>query len=122
MLFESIQYRDNLPFEISFLNIGEESKHCHKSVEILLVLRGVTHYQIYHTDYELNPGDLIIADTEDLHQIHDSSDDVMMLSMHIDTSRLMKYTPTYSICSSYAKNVWTGPPQTLRSWTASSRC
>ena len=93
MLFESVRYKDDLPFEISFLNIGEESKHCHKEVEILLVLRGVTHYQIYHSDYELNTGDLIIADMEDLHQIHDSSDDVLMLSMHIDTTRFEEIYP-----------------------------
>lgn len=93
MLFESIQYRDDLPFEISLLNIGEESKHCHKEMEIIFVLRGVTHYQIYHTDYELNTGDLIIADTEDLHQIHDSSDDILMLSMHIDTARFADTHP-----------------------------
>lgn len=64
MLFESISYRDNLPFEISFLNVAGESKHCHRELEIILVLRGVTHYQIYHTDYELNTGDLIIADAD----------------------------------------------------------
>ena len=60
MLFEQIAYMENLPFELSFLNVGEESRHCHKEVELLLVLRGVTHYRIYHMDYELNPGDLII--------------------------------------------------------------
>lgn len=85
MLFESISYQNGFPFELSFLNVAEESKHCHKEIEIVLVLRGVTHYQIYHTDYELNPGDLIIADVEDLHQIHHSSDDIIMLSIHVDT-------------------------------------
>lgn len=85
MLFESITYRDNLPFEISFSNVAEENKHCHKEIEIVLVLRGVTHYQIYHMDYELNPGDLIIADVEDLHQIHGSSDDILLLTIHIST-------------------------------------
>ncbi|MCI9597832.1 MAG: AraC family transcriptional regulator [Firmicutes bacterium] len=85
MLFESISYQDQLPFELSFLNVAEESKHCHQEIEILLVLRGVTHYQIYHTDYELNPGDLIIADAEDLHQIHDSSEDILLLAIHVDT-------------------------------------
>lgn len=85
MLFESISYQDQLPFELSFLNVADESKHCHQEIEILLVLRGVTHYQIYHTDYELNPGDLIIADAEDLHQIHDSSEDILLLAIHVDT-------------------------------------
>ncbi|MEG1910799.1 MAG: AraC family ligand binding domain-containing protein, partial [Bacteroidales bacterium] len=67
--------------------MGEENKHCHKEIEILMVLRGVTNYQIYHTDYELSPGDLIIADVEDLHQIHDSSEDILILSIHVDTDR-----------------------------------
>ncbi len=93
MLFESISYSGALPFELSFLNVGNESKHCHKEIEILLVLRGVTHFQIYHTDYELNPGDLIIADVEDLHQIHDSSDDILMISIHVDTQRFENLYP-----------------------------
>ncbi|MEG0829110.1 MAG: AraC family transcriptional regulator [Anaerovoracaceae bacterium] len=87
MLFESITYHGELPFSLSFLNVGEENKHCHKEIEILMVLRGVTNYQIYHTDYELSPGDLIIADVEDLHQIHDSSEDILILSIHVDTDR-----------------------------------
>ena len=55
MLFESISYRDDLPFEISFLNVAGESKHCH--------------------------------------QIHDSSEDILMLSMHIDTGRFNDIYP-----------------------------
>ncbi|WP_269477998.1 helix-turn-helix domain-containing protein [Hominibacterium faecale] len=93
MLLESVSYMGELPFELSFLNVAEESKHCHKEIEILLVLRGMTHYQIYHTDYELSPGDLIIADVEDLHQIHGSTDDILMLSIHVDTGRFEHLYP-----------------------------
>lgn len=93
MLLESVCYADGLPFELSFLNVSEESKHCHKEIEILLVLRGMTHYQIYHTDYELSPGDLIIADVEDLHQIHDSTDDILLLSIHVDTGQFEHLYP-----------------------------
>ncbi|MCI8645706.1 MAG: AraC family transcriptional regulator [Firmicutes bacterium] len=93
MLFEPVSYRGSLPFELTFLNIGEENKHCHREIEILLVLRGTAHYQIYHTDYELSPGDLIIADVEDLHQIHDSSEDILILSIHVDTGRFEHLYP-----------------------------
>ena len=93
MLFEPVSFQGSLPFELTFLNIGEESKHCHKEIEILLVLRGTTHYQIYHTDYQLDPGDLIIADVEDLHQIHHSSEDILILSIHVDTSRFEQLYP-----------------------------
>lgn len=93
MLFESISYSDELPFEMSFVSIGEESRHCHKEIEILLVLRGTARYRIYHSDYRLTAGDLIISDVEDLHQIHDSSEDVLLLSIHIDTRRFEHLYP-----------------------------
>lgn len=108
MLFETVSYTGSLPFELSFLNVGEESKHCHREMEILFVLRGITHYQIYHTDYELNPGDLIIADVEDLHQIHNSSDDILMLSLHIDTRRFEHLYPNirymFFVCEECMEN------------------
>ncbi|MCB6994036.1 AraC family transcriptional regulator [bacterium 210820-DFI.6.37] len=117
MIFETVSYSGNLPFELSFLNVGEESKHCHREIEILLVLRGITHYQIYHTDYELNPGDLIIADVEDLHQIHDSSDDILMLSVHIDTRRFERLYPNirymFFVCEECMENP-SGSKQLLR--------
>lgn len=32
MLFEPVSYRGSLPFELTFLNIGEENKHCHREI------------------------------------------------------------------------------------------
>ena len=93
MLFERVPYLGELPFSVSFTNVLQEDKHCHKGIEIALVLRGVANYRIYHMDYELNPGDLIIADAEDLHQFHDSSPDALVLLVHVDTQRFERRYP-----------------------------
>ncbi len=84
MLPEHISYYNNLPFSISFTNIKKEYPHYHKEIEIVLVLKGSVSYKIHHQDYHLKPGDLLIADTIDLHYIYESSPDVLMLTMHID--------------------------------------
>jgi AraC-like DNA-binding protein len=96
---ETIDYMHNLPFSANFINVREEPAHCHREIEILLLLRGFSHYKIYHMDYALQPGDMIISDVEDLHRIHDSSSDVLMLQLHIDTKKFEEIYP--NICSTY---------------------
>ncbi len=99
---EPIHYRSNLPFSANFINVRGEPGHCHKELEILLLLRGFSHCKIYHMDYALLPGDMIIADVEDLHRIHDSSEDVLMLQLHLDAQKFEEIYPnissTYFVC------------------------
>jgi AraC-like DNA-binding protein len=99
---ETIHYSHNLPFSANFVNVLDEPVHCHKEIEILLLLRGFCRYKIYHMDYDLQPGDMIIADVEDLHRIHDSSKDVLMLQVHLDTGKFEQIYPnisaTYFVC------------------------
>lgn len=99
---EPVKYKNNLPFSVNFINVREEPSHCHYELEILLLLRGFSHCKIYHMDYSLQPGDMIIADMEDLHRIHDSSEDVLMLQLHIDAKKFEEIYPnlssTYFVC------------------------
>ncbi len=93
MLAEHISYYNNLPFAISFTNVRQEHPHYHKEIEIVLVLKGSVSYKIHHQDYHLQPGDLLIADTIDLHYIYQSSPDVLMLTMHIDLEHFTDLYP-----------------------------
>jgi len=99
---ELIKYEHNLPFSANFINVREEAGHSHGEIEILLLLRGFSHCKIYHMDYSLQPGDMIIADVADLHRIHDSSEDVLMLQLHLDTKKFEEIYPnissTYFVC------------------------
>ncbi|WP_010294499.1 hypothetical protein [Clostridium senegalense] len=40
MRVEYISYIDNLPVDVSLVNVGEYPIHWHKSLEILFVLKG----------------------------------------------------------------------------------
>ncbi len=92
MLLECINHHSNLPFRIAFTNIAEEDNHYHKEMEIMFVLRGTTNCKIHHWNYSMLAGDVLMVDTEDLHRIYNSSDDMLMLTMHID---LEHFTGTY---------------------------
>ena len=84
MLLEHVYPYNNLPFSITFSNVIEEDYHYHKEMEIMFVLRGKANCKIHHWNYTLSTGDVLIADTEDLHRIYDSSEDILMLTMYID--------------------------------------
>lgn len=92
MLLKQIHHHGNLPFFIEFTNVAEEDYHYHKEMEIMFILRGRANCKIYHWNYSLQAGDILIADTEDLHRVYDSSEDILMLTMYID---LESFTETY---------------------------
>jgi len=96
MLFESIVFQNGLPFSVCFSSILEENYHCHREMEINFVLQGTTHYKLHNVRYSLKPGDIIIADVEDLHQIYDSSKNICMLQIHIDMKYFEKDYPDIS--------------------------
>lgn len=108
MLLETIEYLNELPFTVSFCNVAEEDVHYHNEMEMLLVLRGTTHCKIHNVNYALNEGDVLIVDSRDLHRIFGSSEDILMLAMHIN---LEFYTDLYPdinymifVCEDYGKN------------------
>lgn len=84
MLQEPVHYYKNLNFAIDFSNVAQEAPHCHKETEMALVLRGSVTYRIHHQEFQLKTGDAIIIDTNDLHYIVASSEDVIMLTFYIN--------------------------------------
>lgn len=84
MLLEHIPHYNNLHFAVNFSNVAQEAPHYHKEAEIALVLRGFVNYKIYHQNFHAESGDIIVVDTQDLHYIYDSSDDVILLTFYID--------------------------------------
>ena len=108
MLLEHINYHNDLPFSIEFSNIAQENPHYHKEMEMTLLLRGTASYKIQHQNYLLNAGDIIIVDTEDLHRIYDSSDDALMLTMHVNLEYFTELYPNIDFmifaCEECGKN------------------
>lgn len=108
MLLETINYHSNLPFSISFSNVAQEDFHYHKEMEMLLVLRGTADCKIHNVSYTVGEGDILIVDTQDLHRITGSSDDILFLVFYIDLQFFEDLYPDidYMIfaCEDYGKN------------------
>ena len=84
LLSKHVGRYSNLPFHIEFTNVKSEPPHYHEELEIVFVLQGTVKYKLFHQEYEINEGELLIVDTEDLHYICDSSEDIVMINMYID--------------------------------------
>lgn len=93
MLLELINHYHNLHFSIGFSNVAAEAPHFHNETEIVLVLRGSVKYKIFHQDYSIKEGDIIIVDARDLHYIYESSDDVILLTSYIDMDHFTDIYP-----------------------------
>lgn len=84
MLLEPITLYKDLHFAIQFSNVAQEAPHYHRETELALILKGSATYKIHHQEFLLHAGDAIVVDTQDLHRITDSSEDVIMLTFYID--------------------------------------
>ena len=108
MLLETVEYKSDLPFTISFSNVAEEYFHYHNEMEMLFALKGTTKCQIHNVLYTLKEGDLLIVDTTDMHRIFDSSEDILMLDMYINLQFFTDLYPDidYMIfaCEDYRKS------------------
>lgn len=84
LLPEHVDRYRNLPFNMEFTNIKEEPPHFHRELEIAFVLRGWVKYKMFNQFFPATRGQMVIVETDDLHYICDSSDDLIMITTHID--------------------------------------
>ena len=107
MLLEYVEYPKKVPYNVEFISLAQEDFHYHNEMEILLVLRGNTSCKIHNVLYKLEEGDVLIVDTSDMHKIFNSSEDILLLSMHVDVSFFKDLYPDidYMIfaCEDYSK-------------------
>lgn len=97
MLLEHVNHYNNLHFSMEFTNVSEEAPHYHKEMEMVLMLRGYARYKVHHQDFLIKSGDLFVVDTQDLHYIYESSDDVIMLQFHADVSHFKDEYPNIDV-------------------------
>lgn len=108
MLIEKVPYKNNLPIYACFSNVSCEDYHMHYEMEIMLVLRGHISCTIHHLEYDLKMGDLLLIEPEDLHRLHDSSHDLLMLTIYVDLEQFTYKYPNVDymifICEDYSKD------------------
>lgn len=84
ILPKHVERYGDLPFYIEFSNVKSEPPHYHTELELIFVLQGWLKCKIFHQSYEVHKGEVIFVDTEDLHHIYETSDDVVTINMFID--------------------------------------
>ena len=97
MLLEHINHYNNLHFAMNFTNVSEEPPHYHKEMELALILRGYARYKVHHQDFMVKAGEIVVVDTQALHYIYESSDDMIMLQFHVDMAYFSDEYPNIDV-------------------------
>lgn len=91
MRLEYIDYKENLPVEVSLVHIEEYPIHWHKSLEILFVLKGKINVTIESETYEVEEKEIEIINTEEAHRIYSDDKENRVLIFHIDLNFFQKF-------------------------------
>lgn len=81
---EKVSLIHGTPVGIKMYKATHEKAHYHDTcLEFLFCVKGSAHITIAYEDFDLNEGDIILVDTEDVHCIS-SEDDNLLISFYID--------------------------------------
>ena len=97
MLLERINHYNNLHFAMNLTNVAEEPPHYHNEMELVLMLRGDAKYKVHHQDFIVKTGEIVVVDTQDLHYIYESSEDMIMLQFHVDVAHFSDEYPNIDV-------------------------
>lgn len=88
---EYIGYPQDVPVEISYMNIINYPVHWHNSIEILYVMKGKLYVTIDSDKYELVEKDIEIINIDEAHSIYSADDENKVVIFHIDPNYFEKY-------------------------------
>ncbi|MCZ0701608.1 xylan 1,4-beta-xylosidase [Natronobacillus azotifigens] len=80
--YEMIQYEEDIPIKIFIHQLGSVKKHWHKSIELLYMLEGNVDIYINDKSYKLKEEDVIVINSNELHQLH--SDYAVLIAVQIE--------------------------------------
>ncbi|MCK0472793.1 helix-turn-helix domain-containing protein [Halalkalibacter sp. APA_J-10(15)] len=82
--YEIIQYEGVAPLKLFIHQIGHVLKHWHKEIELLFLLEGEVSILINDKSYLLKEGDLILINSNDLHELHSDHGVLIALQINLD--------------------------------------
>ncbi|SHO45399.1 GH39 family glycosyl hydrolase [Anaerocolumna xylanovorans] len=86
---EIIEFSPNIPLKIFMHKLGFVARHWHKSLELLMVLEGTIEITLDGTTYMLNGEDIILINSNSIHEIH--SESAVMIALQIDLARMNQF-------------------------------
>lgn len=75
MTYEFVNYFQNVPLYCSIVGISDFNLHWHKDIEILFVLKGRLCLYVNNTEYILEPGEILLINSNVSHLFQDIGDD-----------------------------------------------
>lgn len=80
-LYEFIEHEADMPFKLFVNSVNYIPFHWHKEVEILYILEGSVIMHLDQKQYTLKQDDVVVVNSMSVHQIEQSSDDNILLTL-----------------------------------------
>ncbi|SHJ08517.1 AraC-type DNA-binding protein [Clostridium cavendishii DSM 21758] len=81
---------DDIKINVEFLNIVQDSYHCHRSIELVYIIDGKVEMHKVDHKYVLEKGDFYILNSEDIHKIQNVNGDNIVLIANINEGLVRK--------------------------------
>ncbi len=90
---EIIEYNEELPIKLFYQRIGSVSKHWHRSLELLFVLKGQLQVTVGNRFYLLEEDDILVINPNTLHETFSEDCVLLSLQMRLSMFRLSWLSP-----------------------------
>lgn len=97
-LYESEENHMGFPIKEIIHSINQFETHWHKEIEILMVLKGSINIRVGHEKYTLKENDIILINSNELHNTYKTEEDNILLAIQINTT-------CYSHCYQYLNRI-----------------
>ncbi|MEK5026739.1 GH39 family glycosyl hydrolase [Paenibacillus sp. FSL M7-1046] len=87
---EVISFPKQLPIKFFLHRIGHVNRHWHQSLELIINIKGNVHITVSNLSYELGPGDIILINSNEVHELH--ADNATMIALQIKLELLKEST------------------------------
>lgn len=94
--YELVKSDMGVPITVLMHSVNKLEMHWHKQLEILLVLQGTINIRIDDDEYLLKENDLILVNSNEVHNTSKTNEDNMILALQIDTQHYDRYFNGFS--------------------------
>ena len=116
MLFEKINYEEDLPMEITIANIKDYPLHYHQDTEFVVVIKGEIELKNGYCTYTLKEGDVFTNAGHEVHSLMSTGQDNVVAVIHVSTQYFSRYFPylTKACYRTYTNKHYTPRHDSLR--------
>ncbi len=95
MYYEHIKYQNRPKIQCFAVMINNRMAHFHNDLELLYVLDGTVCVECKGKTYTLHTQDILILDRNEVHCLHRTNEDNLLLALQFDPSDMMELSPKF---------------------------